>query len=185
VEELTREQALDELDVLATVEHALVVEYLSVSYALMPPPNATAPAPAASAAAGAARGLAEREMRHLHQVNGALTRAGRAVQVGRASSIGRGTGEIALGPPTAVQLEHLREREHAIASAVDARYARICDALAAEDPLFFCPDHVEPLADLQSHLGRREPSEFLHTRAVSPTTSSNGRSSRSATGTTR
>jgi hypothetical protein len=42
--------------------------------------------------------------------------------------------EIPLGSPTREQLEHLLEREESIAAAVDARYARLGPAMAADGP---------------------------------------------------
>jgi Ferritin-like len=163
-------EALDELDRLATVEHALIIEYLTISYALSPTPTSPDTGETAqrvNAAADAARRLSLREMHHLHQMNRFLTRAGRPAQVGRATSVGPAGSEIALGPPTAEQLEVLAQRERAIAAAVDASYARICDALTAVDSFFICPDHGQSVAELLSGLEGIPPSEFLRvTRRV-------------------
>src|SRR6516165_10296238 len=53
--------------------------------------------------------------------------------LGRASEIADATGmEISLEPFTREQLEHLLERERAIAAAVDARYARLVPAMYAD-----------------------------------------------------
>lgn len=65
---LSREQVLDELEFLATVEHALVVEYLSVGCALghdLAPEEGGATTNQGHAAAGAASDLARGEMIHL------------------------------------------------------------------------------------------------------------------------
>ena len=91
----TVEQALDELDGLAAVEHALMVEYLSIYYAIMPPRDATGSAAASGPVSEAALTLARAEMRHLHSANRTLTQAGRPAQVGRAATI-----DVA-GSPTA------------------------------------------------------------------------------------
>ena len=123
---LTGDQVLSELDLLARVEHALCVEYLSIMCALGPGPSA-----------GAAFALAKREMRHLHEVNQALAAAGRPHQLGRASSIPGSSGaELALGPLRPEQLEGFRAHEREIASVVDERYARIQAALESAEPPF-------------------------------------------------
>jgi hypothetical protein len=138
-EPLTREQVLDELDFLATVEHALLVEYLSVHCALghdLEPDQGGATTPEGQDAAGAASSLAQGQMIHLRRVNIALAAAGRPPQVGRAASISSDSvGEVALDPPGATQLQRLLEREEAIAWAVDERYGRLSPAVTS-DPVF-------------------------------------------------
>jgi hypothetical protein len=53
--------------------------------------------------------------------------------LGRAGEIADATGmEISLEPPTREKLEHLLDREEAIAAAVDARYARLVPAMNAD-----------------------------------------------------
>src|SRR5215216_3165486 len=78
-ESMTAEQFIAQLDELATVEHALCVEYLSVHCALGhdrdPGPDASAHEQAVHHAARAAMNLAMDEMRHLHGVNRALVAA--------------------------------------------------------------------------------------------------------------
>jgi hypothetical protein len=168
---LSREDVLDELDYLATVEHALVVEYLSLYCVFgegLLPAEAGTLRPGELSAAEIVDGLAQREMRHLRRVNGVLVRAGRRAQVGRASSIGAAGAEVTLGPPSPAQLERLVERERDIASAVDERYARISDAVASIDELFLCPDHVEPLSDLLRRLDSLAPSDYLRVTRRDP-----------------
>lgn len=165
---LTVAEALDELDRLATVEHALMVEYLSIYYALMPPMDAAGPAAASGPASEAALTLAKAEMRHLHVANGTLTRAGRPAQIGRAASIDLAGSPTAVGLPTAAQLGHVVDREKAIASAVDARYAPVCVALADEDPFFDCPDHLGALAELETRLAGLDAAAYLHTTRREP-----------------
>src|SRR5215207_2209120 len=136
---LSREQVLDELEFLATVEHALIVEYLSVCCALghdLAAEEGGATTPQGRLAAGAASGLAQGQMFHLKGVNRALVAAGRPAQLGRAALISSDSvAEIALGPPSPAQLEHFLEREEAIAEAVDERYARLRPAVTS-DPVF-------------------------------------------------
>ena len=126
---LTREQVLDELEFLATVEHALVVEYLSVACALghdlTPEEGGAATRPGHDAAVEASE-LAVVAMFRLKSLNLGLAEAGRAVPLGRAAGVSSpSVAEIPLGPPSPAQLERLLEREVAIASAVEERYAEL------------------------------------------------------------
>src|SRR3954465_15880292 len=104
---LSKEQGLDELDRLATLEHALMIEYLSIYYALMPPKDAIGPGAASGPASEAALALARTEMRHLHLANRTLTQAGRPAQVGRGPSIDLAGTPTLIGLPGAAELEHL------------------------------------------------------------------------------
>jgi len=175
---LTREQVLDELQDLSTVEHALCVEYLFLQCALGGgvelPPDADPIRRQVEAAAEQAFSLADREMRLLGKINRALVTAGRGPSLDRATAVG-GTGSpVAIAPLTAVQLEGFLDREHAIAAAVDARYALLPTTLepledpSAEDPLslieFIVKDgsaHAAAFADLQTALADLEPHQYL------------------------
>jgi Type II/IV secretion system protein len=131
---LTREQILDELDVLATVEHAIIVEYLSVQCALghdLPAEQGGATTEALHNLATDVGILAASQMRHFKNVNRALVESGRSVQVGRADSMDGS----ALGPPSAAQLERLVEREERIARAIDERYKRLRPAVESGTPV--------------------------------------------------
>ena len=137
---LTREQVLDELEFLAKVEHALVIECLSVCYALgydLGPDEGGPTTGPGSEAAGAAMSLARNtEMFHLEDLNLALIHASRPPQMDWAASISGAPGsDIPLGPPDLGQLQQLVAREQAIATAVDARYARLAPAVTS-DPVF-------------------------------------------------
>jgi hypothetical protein len=181
---LSREQVLEELDFLATVEHALVVEYLSVCCALGHDLQTDEGGPTTEQgrnAAAAASQLALGEMFHLKGVNRALVKAGGSAQVERAGSISSAAaGAIPLGPPTREQLERLLEREDAIARAVDDRYNRLRPAVTSA-PVFEGelldelrsvivddgPSHAAGLADLRDALRGVAPAEFLRaTRRV-------------------
>ena len=175
---LSREQVLDELEFLATVEHALVVEYLSVCCALghdLEAKEGGATTKQGRDAAGAASVLAHGQMFHLKVVNRGLVDAGRSAQLGRAASISSDSvAEIALGPPSPAQLERLLEREEAIASAVDERYAGLRPAITS-DPVFDGdlldelrsvivddgPTHAAAFATLRDSLGDLAPADFL------------------------
>ena len=136
---LTREQVLKELDLLAKVEHALVVECLSVCYALGHDLGADEGGPTTEPGGDAARAasvLAQGEMFHLKGVNLALIAAGQFAQMERADSIPGGPGAIIpLDPPSLAQLQQLAAREQAIAAAVDVRYAHLVPAVTSS-PVF-------------------------------------------------
>ncbi len=111
---LTGAQTLDGLERLATVEHALVVEYLSVCYALghdLEAGEGGATTSQGRDTANAASALAVGDMLHLKQISTVLVAAGRSAELGRATSIPSGSADIPLAPPTATQLQHVLERE--------------------------------------------------------------------------
>jgi hypothetical protein len=175
---LSREQVLDELEFLATVEHALVVECLSVSCALgydLEADEGGATTKQGRDAAGTASGLAQDEMFHLKGVNLGLLNAGRLAQLGRAASISSDSvADTPLGPPSLPQLQQLVAREHAIGSAVDERYTKLRPAVTS-DPVFdedllnelrsvivdHGPTHAAAFATLRDSLGDLTPADFL------------------------
>jgi hypothetical protein len=177
VRPLSRDQVLDELEFLLTVEHALIVEYLSVSCALGYDLATADGGPATEAgrdAATAARALADDQMLRAGGVVRALSGLRPTGAFGRARGIVDATGrEIPLGPPTREQLEHLLEREESIAAAVDARYARLGSAVAVGGPEGDAfPDdlraavergttHANAVSVLRDHLGDRPVAELL------------------------
>ncbi|MEP7025018.1 MAG: hypothetical protein ABJB47_14735 [Actinomycetota bacterium] len=136
---LSKDQVLDELEFLATVEHALIVECLSVHCALghdLAAGDGGAVTQPGMDAASVASSLAQGQMFHLRSVNGALIDAGRQPQLGRATSISSASvAEIALDPPSLAQLQQLLGREEGIGLAVDERYARLAPAVTSA-PVF-------------------------------------------------
>jgi hypothetical protein len=172
----SRDQALDALDALATVEHALLVEYLCVYCALGHDGGKAGPA------AQVAFGLSLRAMKQLRRVNRVLVAAGRPAQVGRASGVRTPSGgELAFGPLSRTQLEHLVDREEALAAAVDARYELLRPAVAPrtavfEDELLFDAtfavevglEHGSAVADLYTNLHGLTPAEYLHASRTEP-----------------
>jgi hypothetical protein len=130
---LTREQVLDELGDLATVAHALCVEYLFMECALGHGVDSAAGSPPAQVtdAAGAAHSLAVGQMRRLRAINHLLVIAGRDADLGRATELRQPapTAAIAFAPLTAAQLDGLLDREYAMATAVDARYAALAEGV--------------------------------------------------------
>jgi hypothetical protein len=179
----TREQVLEELDLLATIEHALVVEYLWVECLLghdLPPPNGAVD-PRVGAAAQAAFDCAMRSMRRLRRINGSLTLAARPPQLGRATALATGGAAIEFGPLAPHRLGHLPDRESAIAGAIDARFHRLQSALAsAEPPLdgdllasveFIVAtgvDHTEALHDFHTNLARMPPEQYMRVTRDEP-----------------
>jgi hypothetical protein len=175
---LTREQVLDELEFLATVEHALIVECLSVYCALgydLDASEGGATTAQGRAAADAAHSLALSQMSHLKGVNLALIDAGRPARMDRAPSISTASAAaISLDPPNLAQLQQLVTRERAIAMAVDERYARLRPAVTS-DPVFDAdllgemqtvivnegPTHAAAFAAMLDSLAGLAPASFL------------------------
>jgi hypothetical protein len=116
---LTPDQVLDQLEYLSTVEHALIVEYLTVQYALQPDHED---------AARTAGSLAFGQMRRLSDVCGALSAAGRTPSLGRATELAGVTFSPA-GPGAYAQL---KDRETALARAADSGYRALGDSLPEE-----------------------------------------------------
>src|SRR5262245_24972529 len=152
---------LDEVGRLATVEHALCVEYLRLAYVLghglEDPP----------ASAQTAIDMATDEMRHLRRANRVLTLGGRHPEVGRATGIGP---DLRFGPLGPAEQAHLADREAALARAVDAAWEALRRTVAQEpavvdgdlrEALDFaigsCTGHAGPVADLASVIAVRVP----------------------------
>jgi hypothetical protein len=173
---LTGDQVLDELDFLATVEHALIVEYLTVQcalgYTLAPGDGGPVTQPASDAASVAGT-LAQGAMFSLAGANGLLIQAGRPPEMGRASSISSATvPEISLGPPGLPELQQLLTREDSIAQAMDERYARLASAVIApvfDEPLLSAlrtfitggQSHAHGFAAFTQALGSVAPADVL------------------------
>lgn len=132
---LSRDQVLDEVEFLLTVEHALIVEYLSVRCALGYDLDTAHGGPVTQAsreAAAEADTQADLLMLKVGRVVRALRGVRTVTALGRAGEIADAAGtEISLEPPTREQLEHLLDREEAIAAAVDAR---LVPAMHADGP---------------------------------------------------
>lgn len=172
---VTREQVLDELQYFATVEHALLVDYLIIHCAL----GADAiedPGPATTAA-GDAFNMAMDEMRHIKSVNQALRAGGRAPSVDRAAHLIPASGApIPVGSFTPEQLTTFIKRETAVAAEVDRRWERFGAALSTLGPeaegigdaLGQIPQHTAPVAALVRPLRNLPPSAYLRATRVLP-----------------
>jgi hypothetical protein len=131
-EHLSGGEALVELARLASVEHALVVEYLSVRCALghdLEAEDGGATAARGRDAADTASSLAMSDMFRLRRINTALVSAGQVAELGRAASIPGDAGDISLAPPTAGELDRLLDREDQIAGAADVLARRLSQRL--------------------------------------------------------
>jgi len=121
-------------------------------------------------------------MQHLRAVNETLVRAGRRPRLARATGVASDPVAISFAPFTAAQLDGLLEREHAIAAAVDSRYARLprtldalVDPATGEDPLadigtlvgMGC-GHAAAFAALQKMLAGLTEAQYLRVRRDQP-----------------
>jgi hypothetical protein len=158
---LSQGQALDHLEYLATVEHALVVEYLTVGYALQ------AGYPDASRTAGA---LAVSQMRKLSDVCGALSAAGRIPSLERAATIA----DVPFSPAPPAAYRHLVDRETTLARAVDDTYRALAASASAGKDFTGVIDegmtHEAGLAGLWTALGDPVPDGLLATVRFDPQT---------------
>lgn len=144
VDELTREQVLDELDYLATVEHALCVEYLFAHYSLAAPmqlpPDADPTTRRVFAAASEVFSIAVDEMRHFRWVNEALVLLSRPPNIGRADRIHRQLDRpFTLQPLTPQQLDWFIEVERpsqSTESGIDGMYVRLLVTIDRRPDLF-------------------------------------------------
>jgi hypothetical protein len=135
---LSRDQVLDEIAFLITVEHALIVEYLSVScalgYNLEPAPGDPVNQAGRDAAAAGHR-LADLLMLRVARLVRIFSAFRPTADVfGRAAEIADASGARISLEPLSGPLEYLLDREVAIAAAVDARYARLIPAMAVSGP---------------------------------------------------
>jgi hypothetical protein len=149
---LSVEQAYEELEFLSGAEHALIVEYLTVSYAL----------PAAYADAARTAGfLAQDQMRKLADVCGVLAAAGRPPSLDRAASLGG----LPCSPAGPAAYANLLDRETAMARAVDQRWAALGPASPIDltDLVKDGTTHEGALAALREALGDPVPDGLLAT----------------------
>ncbi len=182
---MNADQFLDELEFLATVEHALIVEFLSIQCALGHKLESTeggATTDQGRAAADQAGNLALVSMFRLKGINIGLSVAGRAARLDRATGIPDPSGgEIPLGPPTTAQLETFLRRAEAIAAAIAGRYAELRPAVTT-DPVFSAElteklqpvvvqdgsTHVAALDELRAVLSGTEPATLLRVTRREP-----------------
>jgi hypothetical protein len=187
IELMSRDEVIHELEYLATVEHALCVEYLYAHYSL-DAPMALPSGPVAEqtsrifAAATEVFNIAVDEMRHLRWANEALNLLGAPPSVGRAERIGRQLNRpFALEPLTPQQLEwfiQVEEPSQTLAGVLDGMYVRLQVSIDRQPELFpererlihlikliidEGQDHFERFTSIQQHLAGLEPDQYLRT----------------------
>ncbi|MFD5408930.1 ferritin-like domain-containing protein [Streptomyces nojiriensis] len=144
VEPLSRAVVIKRLKTLATVEHALCVEYLFAHYSLNAPmrlpANPSDLTRKVYAAAQEVFAVAVDEMRHLRWVNEALGTLGEPVVLGRASTIDRdGAHDFALRPLDDAQLQWFIDVEapsQQVDTGVDGMYVQLHETLVKRPDLF-------------------------------------------------
>jgi hypothetical protein len=132
---VTQDEAFNEIATLASLEHAFLVECLSVQCALghdLEAADGGATDPRGREAADLVAMFAVNTlMSRFRRLNFTLVDADLPAQLDRAVSVASDSGSIPLDPPSAADLDRLVGREHAIASAIDARYSNFHAALAS------------------------------------------------------
>jgi hypothetical protein len=123
---VNQDEAFNEIATLASLEHAFVVECLTVQCALghdLAGEEGGATNPRGREAADLVAMFAVNTlMSRFRRLNFALVNADRPAQLDRA---------VSVDPPSAADLERLVEHEHAIAFAIDGRYTDLQRALDA------------------------------------------------------
>lgn len=158
---------VDELDHLATVEHALCVLYLWFHCALG---DVVEPGPAG----GQAGLMAQDQMRRIRGTNRALVRAGGTVTVGRATHVRSDAGApVELPAPDPGGLDTFLDRCGPAAAALDGRYGHLRDLAASADPgvreeidaaVATGVLHAAELATLRDGLAGLGPAEYVRVR---------------------
>lgn len=182
---LDRDQVVAELRYLATVEHALCVEYLYAHYSLAAPMMLPDPDTGVTdltrrifAAASEVFAIAVDEMRHLRWVNEALAMLGEFPELGRAERIGRQFDRpFALEPLTPEQLQWFIDVEapsQAVGQGVDGMYVQLHASVDRQPSQFPEPDRLAHLLKLIIDEGQDHYQRFLsvqrHLSGMAPAT---------------
>jgi hypothetical protein len=142
---LTRQQVIDELRYLATVEHALCVEYLYAHYSLnapsrLPETGVTDQIRQIFTAANEVFLIAVDEMRHLRWVNEALDLLQEPPLTGRAELVGRAFNRpFELKPLTSDQLQwfiDVEQPSQSIGQGLDGMYVRLLVSIDQQPDAF-------------------------------------------------
>ncbi len=172
---MTLQQVIDELNYLATVEHALCIEYLYAHYSLKAPmalpDDATEETKRIFAAANEVFMIAVDEMRHLRWVNEALDLLGQPPSLGRAEFLGRSFNRpFQLQPLTAQQLQWFIDVEkpsQSVDEGLDGMYVQLLISIDQQPEIFPEPkrlldlikliidegaDHYQRFNSVQQHL---------------------------------
>lgn len=137
---LSRDQVLDELELLAAVEHAVAVEQLSLCYAFghdLPPEEGGATTEQGREVAAKFATIAQSgAMPRLRGLDMGLAEAGRPPELRRATAVSSpSVAEIALGPAGLAEPGRLLERQQKIAEAIEERFAALRPAVTSA-PVF-------------------------------------------------
>ena len=181
------QRVIEELAYLATVEHALCVQYLFSHYSLRAPmvlpANASATTRRIFAAASEVFSVAVDEMRHLRWANEALALLGHPPSLGRADPVGRPgrptSRPFALLPLSADQLQWYIDVEapsQSVGQGLDGMYVRLHVSIDRQPGLFAererlvtlikliideGEDHFERFESVQRHLAGLAPDTYL------------------------
>lgn len=182
---MRRQEVIDELFYLATVEHALCIEYLYAHYSLnaplrLPETGATQEIKRIFAAANEVFMIAVDEMRHLRWVNEALDLLGESPSLGRADYVGRVFQRpFKLKPLTPDQLQWFIDVEkpsQSVGEGIDGMYVQLLTSIDQQPQQF--PererllylvkliideggDHYERFISVQQHLSGMDSSSYL------------------------
>jgi rubrerythrin len=185
---MTRERVISELQYLATVEHALLVEYLYAHYSLNAPmtlseqDGTNQQTKRIFAAAKEIFSIAVDEMRHLRWVNEALDLLGESPSIDRTDRIGRQfKRKFELKPLTPEQLQwfiDVEEPSQSINEGIDGMYVRLHTSIVRQPKIFPEHDrlvtlikliidegenHYERFKSIQEHLKGIDPPIYLRT----------------------
>ena len=184
---MSKEEVIEELKYLATVEHALCIEYLYAHYSLNAPirlsnTDVNEDTRRIFAAAHEVFLIAIDEMRHLRWVNEALDLLKQDPSLGRAQRIGRTFDrEFELERLTPAQLQWFIDVEKPSQSAgqgLDGMYVRLLASIDRQPELFPKPErerllhlikliidegenHYERFLSVQQHLAEMSPDSYL------------------------
>lgn len=170
---------LDEVAALAALEHASIVYYLRLTYAMTGVPET--PAGLRTAAEIAGRMWFE-GMFHLRDANRALVTGGRDPVLDRVDELPAvaGSTPVRLRPVDAAAFSDFPKREKALAAAIEARYDRVGavvtapptgfpdDLLGSLEILLGNRDHCGPVGELADALHGLAPSQYLLVTGTKP-----------------
>jgi hypothetical protein len=156
---MTRDEVLEEVGTLATLEHFFIVECLSVQCALghdLDAAEGGASDPRGRAAADGLAIYAQNALMHrFRRLNDALVEGGVDASLGRADRVSSSShAEIPLEPPSDADLQRLVQHEHEIAMRIDERYTTLAASLGAvtDFPQLFRDMLQELLEDGSDHV---------------------------------
>lgn len=192
---LTRQQVIDELRYLATVEHALCVEYLYAHYSLnapyrLPETDVTEQTRLIFTAADEVFKIAVDEMRHLRWVNEALHLLQEPPTTERAENIGRAFNRPfelkALTPDTLQWFIDVEKPSQSFGRGLDGMYVRILVSIDEQPDVFAERErlldlikliidegegHYKRFLSVQQQLSALQPDIYLRTLSEPPANS--------------